>query len=24
MLLSKKRSQDRKEWLEDKGNLANV
>ena len=22
MLLSKKRSQDRKEWLEDKGNLA--
>ena len=24
MRLSKKRSQDRKEWLEDKGNLANV
>ena len=24
MLLSKKRSQDRKEWLEDKGNLAKV
>ena len=24
LLLSKKRSQDRKEWLEDKGNLANV
>ena len=24
MLLSKKKSQDRKEWLEDKGNLANA